>query len=104
MYSFLKTPGKYTWEICENCEGHNTVNHPAFSNGFTQSEWAEEDDDFKESYLKGDYDVKCPDCEGGKVRIPNMQNLSFTDKREMVQQRQSLDYDAMNAAERRMGA
>ncbi len=59
-------PGR--WAICPNCNGNGQHDHPAFSNGITSSEWAEWDDDDREHYMNGRYDVQCQDCEGsGKV-------------------------------------
>jgi hypothetical protein len=30
---------KHKWIICPCCDGESTVDNPAFSNGFTSSEW-----------------------------------------------------------------
>ena len=107
---------KFNWAICGCCDGHGKVDHPAFSNGFTGSEWAEacqEYDDagesFAERYLSGAYDVPCHECGGtGKVKVPNIAALTFAEKRELVEQRRAerdrYYVDAMQAAERRMGA
>jgi hypothetical protein len=32
---------KFKYIICHQCEGHGTMENPAFENGFTQSEMAE---------------------------------------------------------------
>ena len=84
---FCKTLARsqYEWIICERCRGHGMVDHPAFSNGITSSEWADEwDEDSREAYLAGVYDVPCKACEGGRVRQPIIAALSFAQKRELV--------------------
>lgn len=60
-------PAKY--EVCSSCEGSGvTCSHvECDGGGFTSSEWAEQDDDFKEDYLAGRYDRPCPDCKGKRV-------------------------------------
>lgn len=55
------------WAVCHECEGEGQVENPAFSNGFTSSEWAEHDEDFHQSYMSGAYDVGCTLCKGNKV-------------------------------------
>ncbi|HEY0820827.1 MAG TPA: hypothetical protein VGD46_18710 [Rhizobacter sp.] len=103
---------KKKWVICDRCEGHGKVEHPAFANGFTSSEWSEMDHDEQRAYLRGAYDVPCPACEGsGKVQVPNMAMLSFAEKRVLAAQRRERRLDAQVAAqlaaevaaERRMG-
>ena len=103
---------KLKWIICPHCQGNCKVENPAFSNGFTSSEWAEMDDDGRDSYLRGDYDVKCDPCDGlGRVQVPNVAALTFAEKRVLVLQRREERLDARiaseiaaeYAAERRMG-
>lgn len=62
------------WKICQRCEGEGRHDHPAFANGITQSEWQDEwDDESRENYMRGAYDVLCEDCSGsGKVRKPDL--------------------------------
>jgi len=55
------------FQVCPNCKGRGTIDPPSFVQGWTSSEWAQEDPDFHESYLKGDYDVPCPMC--GSIRV-----------------------------------
>lgn len=60
------------WVICPRCEGNGKHDHPAFANGITSSEFAEWDDDERETYRSGGYDVTCDECHGsGKVRVPD---------------------------------
>jgi hypothetical protein len=57
------------WVICDRCDGDGRVDHPAFSNGITGSEWAEWDEESRQDYLRGAYDVPCPQCKGrGSVK------------------------------------
>ncbi|CRY84083.1 Uncharacterised protein [Yersinia intermedia] len=100
---------KYRWEICPSCEGHGKVDHPAFSNGITSSEWNEMDQQDRESYKAGDYDVPCHRCRSlGRIKIPIFEKLSFCEKRELVLKRQEsrlqAEFEAESAAERSMGA
>ena len=60
----IELPGKY--EVCDRCNGTGVHDHPAFSNGITMQEFAE-DPDFAESYFKGHYDVQCSVCHGLRV-------------------------------------
>ncbi|MBH3016017.1 hypothetical protein [Serratia ureilytica] len=99
---------KFNWVICDCCEGDGKVDNPAFSNGFTSSEWADMDCDEKRSYLDGSYDVPCTNCSGtGKTKVPNIAALSFSEKRELVEQRRQSRFEAECAREleieRRMG-
>jgi len=104
----MKTNLPTAWAICDCCEGNGKVDHPAFSNGFTSSEWADMDYDDRERYLGGAYDVPCRECKGsGKVRVRTTP-LTFGEKRVLVRQRREAEWRAESAAEyaaeRRMGA
>ena len=95
-------PGKFHWAICDCCEGSGSSDHPAFSNGITSSEWQEWDEDEREGYLRGRYDVPCAECGGsGKVQIPIISALSFAEKRALVEARRREEMLAEMAAERR---
>lgn len=99
----------FRWAICGDCEGHGKVSHPAFSNGFTSSEWADMEHDERDSYMRGDYDVRCDCCKGsGKVKVPDVSRMSWPEKRELVRQRQHnrimAELARESAAERAMGA
>ena len=100
---------KFRFAICECCEGHGKVSHPAFSNGITSSEWGEWDEEDRRSYMNGDYDVKCDFCNGsGKVKEPNIRQMNYAEKREIVRQQQDrrimAELAQESAAERAMGA
>lgn len=68
-------PGKY--EVCPRCEGVGKHDNPAFSNGITSDEMAE-DPDFAEDYCGGRYDVECGLCKGKRVVcVPDEQKCTL---------------------------
>ncbi len=58
----------YVWQICDDCKGSGTRDNLG---AITADEWNNDwDDDEKEMYLSGAYDVRCEDCDGtGKVQV-----------------------------------
>jgi len=59
-------------ETCGKCRGQGvTTSHvERDGGGFTGSEWAELDDDFRDGYMAGHYDKRCTACNGtGKVTV-----------------------------------
>jgi len=97
------------WIICPHCEGCATDRGASVEcdgGGFTSSEWAEQDDDFKQDYLAGRYDRPCSYCDGlGRIQTPDLDALDSDDREAYEQSLQDdADYRAMCAAERRMGA
>lgn len=70
----------WKWEICCACEGHGTdrgANVECDGGGFTASEWAEQDDDFRAAYLSGAYDRPCDGCDGlGRVNVADLARMS----------------------------
>lgn len=53
--------------VCYTCEGKGTTVNPSIDgNGLTREDF-DEDPDFAESYLRGDYDVQCRTCKGKNV-------------------------------------
>jgi len=68
------------WFICDRCEGEGKVAHEAFSNGITSSEWNDSDqwdDESKETYMRGGYDVSCPQCKGlGREKLPDREQMT----------------------------
>ncbi|HDR9068236.1 TPA: hypothetical protein QDA90_003544 [Burkholderia vietnamiensis] len=100
------------WEICGCCTGNGQIEHPAFSNGITSSEWAEMTPEEQGTYMTGGYDVACAQCAGsGKVQVPDVSRMAFGEKREYVlylreraaDARAAREIAAEVAAERRMG-
>lgn len=65
----LVVPAVY--DVCSRCHGHGTHDHPAFSNGITASEWygPDWDDESRETYMSGGYDVTCTRCKGERVEL-----------------------------------
>lgn len=99
----------FRWSICAACEGHATDRGASVEcdgGGFTSSEWAEQDDDFKQHYLNGFYDRPCTTCGGlGRIKEPDLDVLDADDRAALeLSQRDDRDFRAMCAAERRMGA
>jgi hypothetical protein len=100
-------PGK--WEICGRCEGGGTDGGASVEcdgGGFTASEWAEQDEDFKEDYLNGVYDRPCHICKGtGKIVVLDEERCApDLLKKYKAYLEEEYAYQAMCAAERRMGA
>ena len=58
----------FLWEVCETCNGKGSHVNPSIdSHGITSSEWAEWDEDEREGYFRGRYDVTCYECNGLRV-------------------------------------
>jgi hypothetical protein len=103
------------WHICGSCDGHATTTRhiECDGGGFTASEWADacgDDPDFADDYFSGRYDRACPNC-NGLGRVHTIDEDAVTGWRLKVllqayrkQQRDDADIDAIQRAERRMGA
>lgn len=61
-------PFETEWKICPTCRGNGTIVNPSIDGNGLSREDFDEDPDFEEAYFRGDYDISCPDCEGGKYR------------------------------------
>jgi len=106
----------HKWEICHSCAGDGTIPDRAISptgdGSWTGSEFAEachEDEDFRDHYFGGMYDVACPDCSGsGKTKAIDWTALEQRDpalaKRYEDHLKDEACFEAECAAERRMGA
>jgi hypothetical protein len=56
------------YEVCGRCRGTGKHSNPAIDgNGITQSEFAEWDDEDREGYFNGQYDITCSVCIGERV-------------------------------------
>lgn len=105
--TLVEIPARYV--VCGHCSGSGRSS--AHLGSFTADEWAQESVEFREDYLNGLYDQVCPEC-GGKrvVAIPiPMEDLASEKDREKLRLfeaecRERAEYEAMCAAERRMGA
>jgi hypothetical protein len=93
----------YTWEICSHCRGHGKSS--AYLGAFTQSEMDEMGPDFREDYMSGGYDKPCDVCDGtGKVPVIDEARCKPDDlARYRKDCEDEEEYQAMCAAERRMG-
>ena len=104
----LTVPARY--EICPTCEGCGTDRGASVEcdgGGFTSSEWAEQDDDFKAGYLAGAYDQPCASCRGtpGRVLVPDLDALSAEDRAAYEQdQRDDAEERWIRRMEMRSGA
>lgn len=91
------------FEVCPCCHGHGSTDHPAFSNGVDMSEWDEDD---RDSYYDGAYDVTCQECNGrGLVAVP-CEDLMDPELVEQMHEdaREIAHMNAIYTSERRMGA
>lgn len=95
------------WEVCGSCEGRGTTSRhvECDGGGFTSSEWAEQDQDFREDYLAGRYDRACNAC-GGRttVKVVDYDRMSPEQAAAYDSQLAADSYcRAEEMAERRMG-
>jgi RecJ-like exonuclease len=97
-------PLPFKWRICGHCEGSGKSS--SYLGAYTASEWNEMDCDWQDDYMAGRFDRPCGDCDGsGKVKEVDFSKMSKADaKAYRAQERDDREYDAMVAAERRMGA
>lgn len=91
------------WEICGHCRGSGKSS--AYLGSFTSDEWAHEDEDFKEDYVRGAYDRSCDDCDGsGKIEIVDYDKLKPEQKEKYDNAcKEEAAYRAEVEMERRMG-
>lgn len=61
-----------TREVCDTCRGRGHIVNPAVDgNGLTREDF--EDEDFREGYFGGRYDITCPECHGANVvKVPDV--------------------------------
>lgn len=98
--------------VCPRCDGTGTHVNPAVDgHGISMDEWygPEWDDDSREAYMAGRYDVTCEECGGANVvLVPDVARCTYGQKRALVLERQRqrhvAESRAEQAAERRMGA
>ena len=58
------------WEVCPRCQGEGTHTNPNIDgNGITADEWngPDWDEESREMYLSGGYDVECEECHGQRL-------------------------------------
>ncbi len=99
-------PVKYA--VCETCEGRGTHVNPSIdAHGIGAEEWANDwDDEEREAYHSGRYDVSCAECKG--VRVVEVLDEERAESEVIAAwnqwQRDSWSSYAESEAERRMGA
>lgn len=98
-------------EVCGTCDGKGSHVNPSIdSHGITGEEWARDwDDESREAYMSGRYDVQCYECAGKRVAPEiDTRNLSEAQKEVLKRiqriERDNAHYDAISRAERAMGA
>lgn len=76
-------PAKFT--VCTRCHGAGSHTNPSIDgNGLTREDF-DQDPDFEEGYMRGDYDVRCGTCEGARVvAVPDFSRWTFAQKRAYV--------------------
>ena len=91
--------------LCSRCNGDGKVDHSAFSNGITASEWSEWGDEDRGAYLSGVYDVKCPECEGRRwILEPDEEHMTDEEIKALDDHRRfEMEYEVERRAERRFG-
>lgn len=97
-------------EVCPRCQGEGKHVNPAIDgHGITSEEWSDWDDESRENYFSGVYDVTCEECQGLRViDIPDVDRFSETDKVHWAHYEEKLNDLAelrrIEEAERRFGA
>lgn len=72
----IELPAVY--EVCGRCRGSGTHVNPAIDgHGISASDECWDDDDFREGYMSGRYDVICETCNGNRVvLVPDEDSLT----------------------------
>ena len=89
--------------VCPRCRGRGSHVSPAIDgDGFTGEEWAEMDEDFKESYWNGNFDVVCSVCNGLRITAKIATDRLNAEQWELLyeQERNEADMADMIAAQK----
>lgn len=71
------------WVVCPSCEGEGRYVNPAIdSQGLTVEDLA--DDEFREDYFAGAYDLQCSECHGDRV-VPGCLNPACAEPAQAVE-------------------
>lgn len=106
----VELPGKY--EICHTCEGTGShVNRNIDGHGITEDEWngPDWDDEDREMYKSGGYDVICTECKGSRVVLEVDESLCTSEELKKTLEtyyehlNDDYEYDRECEMERRMG-
>lgn len=73
------------FEVCGRCQGKGTHVNPSIDgHGITMDEWwgPDWDDESREQYMSGGYDVSCEECGGLRVvEVPDEERMTEQQKR-----------------------
>ena len=73
----------WKWAICGRCDGHGQSSEHL---GCVTREDRDDDPEFFEAYMRGDFDRPCEHCEDGKVRVVDRDRCSADDLADYDQQ------------------
>ena len=96
--------------VCPRCNGRGRHVNPSIDgDGFTGEEWAEMDEDFKESYWNGNFDVICSVCNGLRITAKIATDRLNAEQWELLYEQERNEADmadmiATQKAEMAMGA
>lgn len=63
----ISLPGCY--RVCPGCQGRGQITNPSIG-AITAEEWLTDwDEEEREGYLTGRYDITCPTCQGQRVTL-----------------------------------
>lgn len=96
-----------TIEVCSSCRGTGVTTEHIDGHGITMDEWQRDwDEESREDYLSGKYDRPCPECKGDKVELVIDRDRANPEMLAMLDMwiKDDAETDAIQAAERRMGA
>jgi len=97
----------FKFAVCPICSGKGAHVNPSIdAHGITADEWAEWDDEDRENYRSGAYDVPCYECGGARVvPVLDRENAdAFVVECIEAQARSDAESRAIERAERAMGA
>lgn len=97
-YEIRRLPAQYV--VCDACQGTGKTSE--YLGEFTQSEWAEQDEEFRENYMAGYYDRPCEECGGKRVYLAPIETqlMAASDTVWVEQYYNQLDEDAYLEQER----
>ncbi len=97
--------------VCDVCDGKGTHVNPSIdAHGITEDEFSSWDNEEREMYMSGAYDITCATCKGDRV-LPTINEDAVTDKTmlenlKLYEKQKSVDayYASIERQERMMGA
>lgn len=89
----VQVPAKY--RVCQCCSGSGTELYGSMKGYAYSADELNDDPDFAESIMQGNYDVPCESCKGQRVELePDLQRLSPRQKRIVISWEASLSREA----------